>query len=100
MKTYSTVVFVAMILFFDKFTARVILSPENIGTALECDKLESKICMNNGVCVDWARMFNVYGEHESCVCQYGFYGPHCEYADERVLFKRDSRVRRQQIYAF
>ena len=95
MNTYTKAVFITLIIFFDNFNAKLIITPDNIGNELVCDRFESKICMNGGTCVDWSKMFNIYGDNEVCICKFGFYGPHCEYVDEMGLFRRGSRVKRR-----
>ena len=61
----------------------------------QCVRHTSPICLNGGVCIDWAFV----GKHvESCICDDGYFGEHCEYRDEfavKVRSKnRQSRLKR------
>ena len=75
------------------------IRPNQVGLSLQCDQLGSKICLNGGVCADWGAMINVQGFYETCICQHGFYGPHCEYIDFAVFEVREQnpRIKRQRI---
>ena len=56
--------------------------------SLSCDGEQSLVCMNGGVCVDFGKIgrFRFRGGvqgHQSCICSFGFYGPHCEYVESQ-----------------
>ena len=56
---------------------------------IECYSMNSPICLNSGLCVDWGRLLlGGYMNHEECICQPGFYGPRCEYVDEHYRSPR------------
>ena len=78
----------------NQINARYYLSPNHVDNELKCDSIDSKICLNGGICADWSKLLNIYGRHEVCVCQTGFYGPHCEFVDEHEFLKLGSRKRR------
>ena len=69
-----------------------------INRSIICDSFDSKISRNGGICVDWSRVINVFGNRgsfESCVCRIGFYGPHCEYRNEDFHAVRNLRMKRR-----
>ncbi len=51
-------------------------------TPFECTNQNSPICMNGGGCFSYYRVTRGYSDYESCICEAGFYGPHCEYKNE------------------
>merc|ERR1712032_1486090 len=63
--------------------------------ALQCDRPNSKICLNGGACVDFSKLRYKSENKEvsrvylypqmSCQCPQKFFGPHCEYAIDDFL---------------
>merc|ERR1712046_178839 len=51
-------------------------------TPFECTNPDSPICMNGGACFSYFRVTRGYSNLEKCVCEAGFFGPHCEYKNE------------------
>lgn len=75
--------------------AKTYLTPELIDSRLECDGMNSPVCMNGGVCADWSKLSSFHVNFEACVCAKSFYGPHCEYSDERQFSHESPRFRRR-----
>ena len=77
--------------------AKTYLRPELVDSQLKCDGLDSRVCLNGGVCADWSKLSGFYVNHEACVCANGFYGPNCEYSDEHSQFSQSAspRIRRR-----
>ena len=75
-------------------SARTFLTPELVNKNIECNELNNRICLNGGICADFSILLGSYEVNPTCVCSRGFYGPSCEYVDERYFLSRESRMKR------
>ena len=89
------IIAISLILTSSTISAKIYLTPELIDEDLQCNEFNNRICMNGGVCADFSILFGWYEINPACVCQRGFYGPSCEYADEGFIRSRESRMKRR-----
>ena len=59
---------------------------------LECNSINAPICLNGGLCVDWSKFGDNRLSHQSCQCQEGFFGPHCEYSTSTLFDLNDDHL--------
>merc|ERR1711976_1012419 len=69
-----------LLLFTNIFSTAFSISFES--TPFECIGQNSPICMNGGSCFSYFRVTRGYSNLEKCVCEAGFFGPHCEYKND------------------
>ena len=66
-------------------TADIFQKLPNLASEIACISFNQPICLNQGLCVDWALLQPTYKfGNEECLCRDGFYGPRCEYSDEVI----------------
>ena len=64
---------------------------ESFMKILECDGTNAPICLNGGICYDFAKLNLYWAERVnmmSCFCPGSFYGPHCEYSVQATIIGR------------
>ena len=76
------------------------LNPAQTNNAIELthhrcgSSMNSPVCLNGGVCVNW---FGLQNGYESCICESSFYGPHCEFKDVVGSNYEESQLREVEV---